>query len=173
MILGNEEIKKMCLENNMIEPFYPKHIQSNSIDIHLGSGFLIQQRINKPINFDQKIEYTEIPEDEYILYSGCFCLSTTFEKVNIPLGVCCSVTGRSSIGRMGLSVHITAGHIDSGFSGNITLEMYNHSPNAIKLKAGVKIGQLLFYKSVGNTINYKGKYQGQIGTVGSKSFLDY
>jgi len=177
MVLGNKEIEKMCLKNNMIEPFYPKYIQPNSIDIHLGSGFLIQRAQWQPLEFDKEIEYLKIDKDEYILQSKCFCLGTTLEKINLPLGICASVTGRSSVGRMGLAIHITAGHIDSGFSGNITLELYNHSPSPVRLKTGVKIAQLLFYKSIGNTVGYGSKsdckYQNQSEVIGSKSFLDY
>lgn len=104
---------------------------------------------------------------------GNFILATTLERISVPKDLVARVEGRSTFARLGLVVHITAGFIDPGFEGQITLEMVNHGPHRIYLKPGMRICQICFEKLDAPAVNpYHGKYQGQRGVVGSRTHLD-
>ena len=125
------------------------------------------------INLEKEIEYKRIVSDTYILLPNQFVLATTMEYFNLPNNITAFVEGRSSLGRMGLFIQ-NAGWVDPGFKGEITLELYNANRCAIELKAGRRIGQLVFAKMDDTALKpYNGKYQGQKGATGSKVFLDY
>lgn len=112
------------------------------------------------------------PRRSYLLLPGQFVLATTMEFVALPDDLTAFVEGRSSLGRMGLFIQ-NAGWVDPGFQGEITLELYNANRFAIELKAGRRIGQLVFAKMDRAARNpYRGKYQGQTGATGSRVFLD-
>lgn len=103
---------------------------------------------------------------------GEFVLATTMEYFELPDNLTAFVEGRSSLGRMGLFIQ-NAGWVDPGFKGEITLELFNANRCAIELKAGRRVGQLVFAQLDDNARNpYRGKYQGQKGATGSKVFLD-
>lgn len=98
----------------------------------------------------------------WLLEPHAFCLAYTMEKVNIPANIGCQVSGRSSIGRLGLFVHITAGWVDPGFYGHVTLEIYNANPNPLIVRPGMKIGQFIFQKLDEECeAPYNGRYQNQ------------
>lgn len=131
------------------------NIQPNSIDLTLDGK---RGCITPPILSNNKCERFEeivIPPQELVLVS-------TTENIQVPKNVCCRVEGKSSLGRIGLLTHITAGFIDSGFKGNITLELYNVGKYPIRLHSGCKIAQLVVEHldySVENL--YDGNYLGQ------------
>ena len=105
----------------------------------------------------------------YVLQPGEFVLGSTIEQVNIPTDIVARVEGRSSIGRLGVMVHVTAGYIDPGFNGNITLELFNCSDKPFQLNYGDRLCQIVF-ETLSSPCKhpYNGKYQGDIGTVCSR-----
>lgn len=114
----------------------------------------------------------------YMLDPGVFTLATTIEVVKMPTNLVARVEGKSSLGRLGLIIHATAGFIDPGFKGNITLEMMNLSPRPIALKIGMRICQLSFETVDGRVErpyghpDLKSKYQGQRGVTESRAHKD-
>ena len=105
----------------------------------------------------------------YVLQPGEFILGSTVEYVTIPHDLVARVEGRSSIGRLGVMVHVTAGYIDPGFKGNITLELFNCSDKPFQLNFGDCLCQIVFETLSCPCLNgYDGKYQGDVGTVCSR-----
>lgn len=174
----------------VIDPF-PQDVQFQpaSVDLRLGNEF---KQFN-PAKDSRALSPTEpYPEDwvsttvlppvphdatvAYILEPGVFTLATTIERVKIPNNLVARVEGKSSLARLGLLVHVTAGFIDPGFSGNITLEMVNLSPRPIDLVVGMRICQLSFDRVDGRVERPYGhpglrsKYQGQAGTTESRTY---
>ncbi len=174
MILSDKTIKEMLEEKTLaIEPIDKEQIQPASVDIRLGNTFcVVEDSSASIINLEDKIEYKTITSDSYVLLPNQFVLATTMEYVKLPNDLTAFVEGRSSLGRMGLFIQ-NAGWVDPGFEGEITLELYNANRCAIELKAGRRVGQLVFAKMDKEAENpYMGKYQGQKGATGSKVFLD-
>lgn len=174
MILSDKTIKKM-LEDKALEitPLEEGQIQPASVDIRLSNTFCIVEDSSKGIiTFDKEIEYKHLATDTYLLLPGQFVLATTMEYVSLPNDMTAFVEGRSSLGRMGLFIQ-NAGWVDPGFRGEITLELFNANRCAIELKAGRRIGQLVFAKMDRAALfPYRGKYQGQKGATGSRMFRD-
>lgn len=174
MILSDRTIQKMLAERSLVvEPIEPEQIQPASIDIRLGNTFaIVEDSPSGIIQMDKEIKYKTIVSDSYILLPNQFVLGTTLEYFELPDDLTAFVEGRSSLGRMGLFIQ-NAGWVDPGFKGEITLELYNANRCAIELKAGRRVGQLVFAKMDDNAENpYKGKYQGQKGATGSRVFMD-
>lgn len=174
MILSDKTLIKM-LENKelVVEPIEKEQIQPASIDIRLGNTFsIVEDTSTGIINLENEIKYKTITSDTYILLPNQFVLATTMEYFDLPDDLTAFVEGRSSLGRMGLFIQ-NAGWVDPGFKGEITLELYNANRCAIELKAGRRVGQLVFAKMDDKAINpYNGKYQGQRGATGSRVFMD-
>ena len=159
-----------------IEPWNEEQLQPASYDLTLGDEFkwmvpgqgTIDAATRKNISGEQ-IKYVSYKVDTHVMFPGDFFLATTVETVKLGRNVLARFEGKSSLGRLGLSTHITAGFIDPGFEGTITLELKNDGPNAILLTAGMKIGQIAFeylntpaekvYGECGN------RYQNQQGTT--------
>lgn len=174
MILSDRTILSLINEGALvIEPLEKKQIQPASIDIRLGNTFsIVEDSSSGIITLENPISYKEIKADRYLLLPGQFVLATTMEYITLPNDLTAFVEGRSSLGRMGLFIQ-NAGWVDPGFSGEITLELYNANRCAIELQAGRRIGQLVFAKMDQAALNpYAGKYQGQRGATGSKIYLD-
>lgn len=174
MILSDKTLMKMLCEKKLIaSPLEPEQIQPASIDIRIGNTYSILE--DSPfgiINLDKEIKYKQITTEKYLLLPGQFVLATTMEYFELPDNLTAFVEGRSSLGRMGLFIQ-NAGWVDPGFKGEITLELFNANRCAIELKAGRRVGQLVFAQLDDNALNpYRGKYQGQKGATGSKVFLD-
>ena len=174
MILSDATISAL-LERQIlrIAPLEEGQIQPASVDIRLGNTFaVVRDSPSGVLTMENEIEYKTIRTDRYILLPGQFVLATTMEFVALPDDLTAFVEGRSSLGRMGLFIQ-NAGWVDPGFQGEITLELYNANRFAIELKAGRRIGQLVFAKMDRAARNpYRGKYQGQTGATGSRVFLD-
>ena len=174
MILSDKAIISLIDKGSLvIQPLEKKQVQPASIDIRLGNTFSIVEDTSAGIvTFDKPIVYKEITSERYLLLPGQFVLATTIEYINLPKDLTAFVEGRSSLGRMGLFIQ-NAGWVDPGFSGEITLELYNANRCAIELQAGWRIGQLVFAKmDQAARKPYNGKYQGQKGAVGSRIYLD-
>lgn len=174
MILSDKTILAM-LENKTlsIAPLENSQIQPASVDIRLGNTFSIVEDLpSGVITLEDKINYKTIQTDTYVLLPGQFVLATTMEYIALPDNLTAFVEGRSSLGRMGLFIQ-NAGWVDPGFRGEITLELFNANRCAIELKAGRRVGQLVFAEMDEAALNpYSGKYQGQRGATGSRVFLD-
>ncbi len=174
MILSDKTLIKMLEEKTLIvEPIEKEQIQPASIDIRLGNTFsIVEDTSTGIINLENEIKYKTITSDSYILLPNQFVLATTMEYFDLPDDLTAFVEGRSSLGRMGLFIQ-NAGWVDPGFKGEITLELYNANRCAIELKAGRRVGQLVFAKMDETALNpYNGKYQGQRGATGSRVFMD-
>lgn len=174
MILSDKTLLRLLEEKSLIiEPLEMEQVQPASVDIRLGNTFsVVEDSSSGIINLENEIKYKMITSDIYILLPNQFVLATTMEYFELPNNLTAFVEGRSSLGRMGLFIQ-NAGWVDSGFKGEITLELYNANRCAIELKAGRRIGQLVFAKMDDTALNpYNGKYQGQKGTTGSRVFLD-
>lgn len=182
MVLSDFEIELRCMLYNLVvapEGSYEEHpeiygnsIQPASYDLRLGAGFKYPKPSVELSKFDEPVEYITDDSDEFILFPQHFVLGTTMETINLPADVAAFVEGRSSIGRMGLFIQ-NAGFADPGFSGQITLELYNASDRPILLKAGHRIGQLVFFELNRPADHpYNGKYQNQVGTTESRKYQD-
>ena len=156
-------------------------IQPSSIDLRLSSTFVIYQLphvpcidAREPSTVDQYTEAVEIAQgDAFVLQPGEFALGSTYERVEIPPDLVARVEGRSSIGRLAVVVHATAGFIDPGFRGRITLELSNLGRCAVKLYPGMRISQIVLHTMTSPAERPYGeargsKYQGQEGPVPSR-----
>ena len=146
MILSDRSIIALQARQNLIDPFDPECVQPASYDLHLGHTFLEPEWRN-PMH--QPILIDELPpflfsghSDSYVLASHKFALATTMETVYIPNDLAAKLEGKSSLARIGLFVHITAGFVDPGFRGELTIEMFNASPYHYRLLVGMPIAQI-------------------------------
>lgn len=174
MILSDKTIMKMLEEGTLeISPITQQQIQPASVDVRLGDTFsVVEDSSTGIINLEEKIKYKTIQTDTYVLLPGQFVLATTMEYFALPNNLTAFVEGRSSLGRMGLFIQ-NAGWVDPGFKGEITLELFNANRCAIELKAGRRVGQLVFAEMDQDALNpYNGKYQGQRGATGSRVYKD-
>ncbi len=146
-MLSDKDIRAALAANRItIEPLGENAIQPASVDLRLGNSFWIFPAGEEPLDlFKPLIEGVDrqaVIAEEFILQPNTFVLATTNEHVTMPNDLVARIEGKSSLGRLGLFVHITAGFIDPGFSGTITLELLNVSGRALLLRAGMKIAQL-------------------------------
>lgn len=175
MILSDKTIMKMINEKTLtIYPITDEQIQPASVDIRLGNTFsIVDDSPSGIITLEKEIQYKTITTDTYLIMPDHFVLASTMEYFELPDNLTAFVEGRSSLGRMGLFIQ-NAGWVDPGFKGEITLELYNANRCAIELKAGRRVGQLVFAEMDDAAIHpYNGKYQGQTGATGSRVFKDH
>jgi dCTP deaminase len=136
----------------VIDPFIPDAVQPSSVDLHLDRRFRVFRNSRYPfidVRADQPdmTELVEIAGDEpFILHPGEFVLGSTFERVGLPNDLVARLEGKSSLGRLGLLIHSTAGYVDPGWEGNLTLELSNVANLPITLYDGMKIGQISFQR---------------------------
>lgn len=186
MLLSDRDIKaEIELGRVKIEPYDPVMIQPSSIDVRLDRFFRTFENHRYPF-IDPRQEQNELtravevrPDEAFVLHPGEFALGSTYEVVSLPDDLAARVEGKSSLGRLGLLTHATAGFVDPGFSGHVTLELSNVSTLPIMLWPGMKIGQLCFMRlsspaehPYGSSI-YGSRYQGQRGPTPSKSYLNF
>lgn len=174
MILSDKTILEMLAAGELrIGPMDPRQVQPASVDIRLGNTFsTVEDSPAGVIPLDGEIRYRTVASDSYVLLPNQFVLASTMEYFDLPDDVTAFVEGRSSLGRLGLFIQ-NAGWVDPGFQGEITLELYNANRCAIELKAGRRIGQMVFARMDNAALNpYRGKYQGQRGATGSRIFMD-
>ncbi len=153
MILSDRDLKKSIADGEIkIDPLFPNSIQPASIDVHLGADFLIFKStdntcIDPKENIDSMMEPLTISEDrQFVLHPGEFALGMTYETVSVPHNMVGQLNGKSSLARMGLVVHATAGYIDPGNTLKITLEFHNLANLPLKLYYKMPIAQMAFVK---------------------------
>jgi dCTP deaminase len=169
----------------LLDPYEPDMIQPSSVDVRIDRYFRLFDNHKYPFidPAEAQPELTRLvevdPEEPFILHPGEFVLASTFEVVTLPDDVAARLEGKSSLGRLGLLTHSTAGFIDPGFSGHVTLELSNVATLPIKLWPGMKIGQLCFFqlsspaeRPYGSAV-YGSRYQGQRGPTASLSYRSF
>lgn len=174
MILSDKAIMSLLQKGTLsITPLQDNQIQPASVDIRLGNTFsIVEDSSTAILTLSEKILYKKIHAEKYLLMPGQFVLATTMEYIKLPNNLTAFVEGRSSLGRMGLFIQ-NAGWVDPGFSGEITLELFNANRCAIELQTGRRIGQLVFAQMDQEALHpYRGKYQEQRDATGSKVYLD-
>ena len=186
MLLSDKDIKLEIEKGRVVlEPYDPNMIQPSSVDVRLDRIFRtfenhkyahIDPSENQP---ELTREVATVGAEPFILHPGEFVLGSTYEVITLPDDIAGRLEGKSSLGRLGLLTHSTAGFIDPGFSGHVTLELSNVATLPIKLWPGMKIGQLCLFRlsspaehPYGSAI-YGSRYQGQRGPTASKSWLNF
>ncbi len=186
MLLSDRDLRAEIDHGRVrIEPYDASMIQPSSIDIRLDRFFRVFENHRYPF-IDPREEQTDLtrgvevrPDEPFVLHPGEFVLGSTYEVVSLPDDLAARVEGKSSLGRLGLLTHATAGFIDPGFSGHVTLELSNVATLPVMLWPGMKVGQLCFFRlsspaehPYGSSV-YGSRYQGQRGPTPSRSFLNF
>ena len=183
MILSDRDIRKAIKDGELaIDPFDDEMIQPSSIDLHVDNQFRVFNNIRYPY-IDVKAEMEDLtslvevkPDEPFILHPGEFVLGSTYEKVTLGTRLVARLEGKSSLGRLGLLIHSTAGFVDAGWSGYLTLELSNVANLPITIYPGMKIGQLCVFQMSSEAerpYGSTGKYQGQRGPTASRFFMDF
>jgi dCTP deaminase len=186
MLLSDRDIRAEITAGRVaVEPFAESMVQPSSVDVRLDRFFRVFEN-HKYSVIDPSIEQSELtrevvvePSEHFILHPGEFVLASTYEIITLPDDIAGRLEGKSSLGRLGLLTHSTAGFIDPGFSGHITLELSNVANLPVKLFPGMKIGQLCLIKlsspaehPYGSAV-YASRYQGQRGPTASRSWINF
>lgn len=186
MLLSDRDIRAELDSGRVVlDPYDPAMIQPSSIDVRLDRFFRLFDN-HKYAVIDPAEEQPELtrlvevdPDDAFVLHPGEFVLGSTYESVTLPDDVAARLEGKSSLGRLGLLTHSTAGFIDPGFTGHVTLELSNVATLPIKLWPGMKIGQMCFFRLSSPADKPYGsgadgsRYQGQRGPTASRSFKNF
>jgi dCTP deaminase len=184
MVLSDRTIKEQLLAGRIvIDPFDPDDIQPSSVDLHLGDRFQVFRNSRYPyidpsMEQDGLMELVDATEQEpFVLHPGEFVLGATIERIGLPNDIVARLEGKSSLGRLGLLIHSTAGYVDPGWEGTLTLELSNVANLPIVLTPGMAIGQISFsqmttpvdrpYGSAG----LGSRYQGQSDPTASRGYL--
>ena len=186
MILSDRTIREQLQSGRIvIDPLDPNNIQPSSVDLRLDRYFRVFRNhtmrvIDVREDQEELTELVEIgDEDSFILHPGEFVLGSTAERVALPNDLVARLEGKSSLGRLGLLIHSTAGFVDAGWDGYLTLELSNVANLPITLYPGMKIGQISFLQmSTAADIPYGSsqvgsKYQGQRGPTPSRYFENF
>ena len=186
MVLSDHTIKEELAKGRIVvEPLMEGSIQPASVDVHLDRKVLVFTNSRRPyIDVKQEVsdltDMVEIQDDHpFILHPGEFVLASTLEHISIPADIVARLEGKSSLGRLGLLIHSTAGYVDPGWTGHLTLELSNVARLPITLYYGMKIGQISFLRLTTPADNLYGskalgsKYQGQQGPTASRVHMDY
>ena len=186
MLLSDQDLRKEVESGRLLlDPFDVEMVQPSSIDVRLDRFFRVfnntkYTHIDPSLQQDELTSMVEAPEGEpFVLHPGEFVLGSTYEMVTLPDDLAGRLEGKSSLGRLGLLTHSTAGFIDPGFSGHITLELSNVANLPITLWPGMKIGQLCVFRLSSpaehpyGSERYGSRYQGQRGPTASRSFLSF
>ncbi len=186
MLLSDRDIKTQIDAGRIaLEPYESEMIQPSSVDVRLDRFFRVFENHRYP-HIDPAEEQSELTrevepsgDDPFILHPGEFVLGSSYEIVTLPDDIAARLEGKSSLGRLGLLTHSTAGFIDPGFSGHVTLELSNVATMPIKLWPGMKIGQLCFFQLSSaseypyGSAKYGSRYQGQRGPTPSRSNVNF
>lgn len=184
MLLSDRDIRHQIDTGRIgLAPHDPALVQPASVDVRLGDRFRIPNPAGPPRvdpdrpQHDLTVEIAIPAGEAFTLAPGGFVLATTLERVTLPADLAARWEGKSSIGRLGLLTHITAGFIDPGFTGQITLELANLSGRPLLLRPGMRIGQLCFLRLTSPADRPYGspglgsRYQGQTGPTPSRAHL--
>jgi len=170
----------------VIDPFDASLVQPSSVDVRVDSRFRVFHNarypyidVRKPMEDLTELVEVQGRDDPFILHPGEFVLGQTLERVTLPNDLVARLEGKSSLGRLGLLIHSTAGFVDSGFSGNLTLELSNVANLPITIYEGMPIGQISFMRMDGPVENAYGsestgsKYQGQAEPTPSRFYENF
>ncbi|MEZ0064034.1 dCTP deaminase [Streptacidiphilus sp. MAP12-20] len=186
MLLSDKDIRNEIESGRVvIDPYDQAMIQPSSIDVRLDRFFRVFENHKYP-HIDPAVEQPDLTrlvepdgDDPFILHPGEFALASTYEVVSLPDYLASRLEGKSSLGRLGLLTHSTAGFIDPGFSGHVTLELSNVATLPIKLYPGMKIGQLCMFRLSSpaefpyGSEKYGSRYLGQRGPTPSRSYMNF
>ena len=186
MLLSDRDLRAEISAGRVgLEPYDEAMIQPSSVDVRLDRLFRTFENHRYP-HIDPSVEQPDLnrlvetePNEAFVLHPGEFVLASTYEVITLPDDIAGRLEGKSSLGRLGLLTHSTAGFIDPGFSGHVTLELSNVATLPIMLWPGMKIGQLCLFRlsspaehPYGSSV-YGSRYQGQRGPTPSKSYLNF
>jgi len=186
VLLSDRDIRKEVEAGRVVlDPYDPEMVQPSSVDVRIDRFFRLFDNHKYPV-IDPASDQPDLtrlvevdPNDPFVLHPGEFVLASTYELVTLPDDVAARLEGKSSLGRLGLLTHSTAGFIDPGFSGHVTLELSNVATLPIKLWPGMKIGQLCFFRlssaaehPYGDAV-HGSRYQGQRGPTASRSHVSF
>ena len=186
MLLSDRDIRaELAAGRVVLDPFDPIMVQPSSVDVRIDKFFRVFENHRYP-HIDPAIEQPDLTrlvepavDEPFILHPGEFVLASTYEVITLPDDLAGRLEGKSSLGRLGLLTHSTAGWIDPGFSGHVTLELSNVATLPIKLWPGMKIGQLCLFRTsspsefpYGSSV-YGSRYQGQRGPTPSRSWQNF
>ncbi|MFC0864574.1 dCTP deaminase [Sphaerimonospora cavernae] len=186
MLLSDRDIRAEIESGRVkIDPYDPEMIQPSSVDVRLDRYFRVFENHRYP-HIDPATEQPDLTrlvepdgDEPFILHPGEFVLASTYEVISLSDEIASRLEGKSSLGRLGLLTHSTAGFIDPGFEGHVTLELSNVATLPIKLWPGMKIGQLCMFRLSSpaefpyGSARYGSRYQGQRGPTPSRSFLNF
>ena len=186
MLLSDRDIRTQVDSGRVVlDPWDPAMVQPSSVDVRLDRYFRLFDNHKYPVidPAQEQPELTRLVEVEagesFVLHPGEFVLGSSYEQVTLPDDVAARVEGKSSLGRLGLLTHATAGFVDPGFTGHVTLELSNVATLPIVLHPGMKIGQLCFFQLSSPSEHPYGSsergshYQGQRGPTASRSFDNF
>ena len=186
MLLSDRDIRaELAAGRVVLDPYDPIMVQPSSVDVRIDKYFRVFENHRYP-HIDPAIEQPDLTrlvepavDEPFILHPGEFVLASTYEVITLPDDVAGRLEGKSSLGRLGLLTHSTAGWIDPGFSGHVTLELSNVATLPIELWPGMKIGQLCLFRTsspsefpYGSSV-YGSRYQGQRGPTPSRSWQNF
>lgn len=186
MVLSDRTIKELIGHGRIgIKPFDGHSVQPSSVDLRLDFRFRVF-RSTRHSHIDPRVDQADLtelvtlgPDEPFVLQPGQFCLGNTLEQISLPDDIVGRLEGKSSLGRLGLVIHSTAGYVDPGFRGHLTLELSNAAPLPILLFPTMKIGQLSFLQMSTPADHPYGtgplgsKYQGQDEPTASRIHLDF
>jgi dCTP deaminase len=186
MILSDVTIRQEVAAGRIvIDPFDEACVQPSSVDLHVESQFRVFANSRYPY-IDVKLEMPDLTElvevaegEPFILHPGEFVLGSTLERVAIPDDMVARLEGKSSLGRLGLLIHSTAGYVDPGWDGYLTLELSNVANLPITIYPGMKIGQISFFRLTTTaqapygSKGTRSKYQGQRGPTASRFYEEF
>ncbi len=185
MVLSDRTIRRLIEEGRIrIDPFAPSLMQPSSLDVRVDRYFRVFRNSRYPyidvkVEQEELTELVEADEEPFILHPGEFVLGSTLERVTLPEDLVARLEGKSSLGRLGLLIHSTAGFIDPGWDGHVTLELSNVANLPITIYPGMKIGQISFVQLTEAAEHPYGsagigsKYQGQRGPTPSRYWQNF
>lgn len=186
MVLSDRSIREeLARERIVIDPLDEEDIQPASVDLHLDREVMVFTNSRRPYidvkdSLESLTERVKVGvEEPFILHPGEFVLGSTMENIELPDDLVARLEGKSSLGRIGLVIHSTAGFVDPGWKGHLTLELSNLSRLPITLYYGMKIGQISFLRlttpadRLYGSESLNSKYQGQTGPTASRIHLDF
>lgn len=186
VLLSDRDIRAQVDSGRVrLDPWDPAMVQPSSVDFRLDRYFRLFDNHKYPV-IDPSLDQPDLtrlveidPGETFVLHPGEFVLGSTYETITLPDDVAARVEGKSSLGRLGLLTHATAGFVDPGFTGHVTLELSNVATLPIVLHPGMKIGQLCFFQLSSASEHPYGSsakgshYQGQRGPTASRSFSNF
>lgn len=184
MILSDRNIlKRLKKKDLIIEPLTRSSVQPSTYDLHLSNELRVFDNWELGVvdvkKRDDPSRLVKIGPKGFIIHPGEFLLGATIEKITLPNDLAAKLEGRSSLGRLGLVIHATAGYVDPGFSGWLTFELSNLSRLPIRIYPKMKIAQICFFQMSSPVLHPYGskeigsKYQGQKGPTASRAWMDF